>query len=100
MIERPMHAFEEGADIASIVAVTKRQCRLVEAGVGPLILGGKSLQLSLHGCVSSPKFWPLRACRCPSRARRAISRSAPLYASECLLPPLPKVGSRGIAGIE
>src|SRR5689334_10575431 len=56
MIERAMHALKKGADIASVVWFRKRQSRLIETSIGPLVVGGKSLQMRSHGSVSSPSL--------------------------------------------
>ena len=48
MIERAVHALEEGADIAAIVDLGKRERRLVQARVGPAIVVSKLLEAGFH----------------------------------------------------
>jgi hypothetical protein len=48
VVECPMHALEERSNVATIVSIVERECRFIEPGVSPPIVGRKPIEVCLH----------------------------------------------------
>src|SRR4051794_8734976 len=48
MIERAVHALEEGADVAPVLGIAQTECRLIEPGIGPAVIGGALFEIGFH----------------------------------------------------
>jgi len=51
MIERAVHALEEGADVAAVILFAQRKRRLVKPRVGPATVGGELFEVAFHGAA-------------------------------------------------